>query len=107
MMPTLNAYIIGRLQDAGYASGDLSAVKWYDETLRKWRHLGVHQIQAAGATVDVSEIPNDVRDRIVFVVQDGSGNRVAFQWDAGASDFVEVNISDDDFTVTADMLRGV
>ncbi len=102
---TLTEYIVAILADASIPVSDLGAVRWWDTVTRRWVTITARRFAAsAGSLVEVGDIPDSVRERMIFEVH-GEDERF-FRWSASAGAFEQVSMSDADFEITPEHLRG-
>lgn len=92
LMPTLAASINSKLRAAGLSASDVSAVLW-DTGNPRWGDAGFvpvdrSQFVSVASTVQVSDIPDANRERMLFHIVTGAGVVKFARWDAGQSDFI-------------------
>ena len=104
-MATVKAFILARIQSAGFGPDDLSSIRFWNDKRKVWRSLGVHQVLDAFEAVQVSDVHADVRERLEFTVESESGENKVFAWDSASSNF-EVVPDDSAFMLTSQDLTG-
>lgn len=86
-MPTLQAYLLTKLQQAKIPASQISRVEWYDDIVRGFRIVPLAEFSAAANAVQVASIPEGNRTKLHIVVATPEGDRVV-QYD-GADFFID------------------
>lgn len=82
-MPTLQAYLLTKLQQENIPVSQIGRVEWYDDVVRGYRTVPLADFANAASRTQVAAIPESNRTKLRVFVQTVDGDEKIIQYDGG------------------------